>query len=149
VQEISAGGVVFRRQANGDLQIQLIQDRYGRCSLPKGKMEPGETIEQTALREIVEETGIYGVIREPLALIQYEYIHPQHGAVDKEVHYYLVEATHGKLTAQREEIDGVAWYTPEEAWQQQLDMGYSNNTVIVRSALERLGVTLFKQEDDA
>ena len=59
MKEISAGGVVFRK-VDGELQIQLIQDRYGKISLPKGKMEPGETIEQTALREIVEETGIEG-----------------------------------------------------------------------------------------
>ena len=51
MKEISAGGVVFRR-VDGALQIQLIQDRYGKISLPKGKMEPGETVEQTALREI-------------------------------------------------------------------------------------------------
>ena len=59
--QISAGGVVYRHH-EGALQIQLILDRYGKTSLPKGKMEAGETVEQTALREICEETGIVGSI---------------------------------------------------------------------------------------
>src|SRR5690606_19580309 len=54
MKEISAGGVVYRRTKSGAIEVQLIQDRYGRTSLPKGKMEPGETVEETALREIVE-----------------------------------------------------------------------------------------------
>ena len=41
MKEISAGGVVYRRTEEGKLQIQLIQDRYGKVSLPKGKMEAG------------------------------------------------------------------------------------------------------------
>ena len=54
--EISAGGLVYRMEKD-ELQVQMIQDRYGKITLPKGKMEAGETIEETALREILEETG--------------------------------------------------------------------------------------------
>lgn len=146
MKEISAGGVVYRK-VDGKLQIQLIQDRYGRTSLPKGKMEPGETVEETALREIVEETGIRGVIREPLALIEYKYRHPERGVVDKEVHYFLVEAQGGKLTAQVEEIRGVAWFEPLEAWEMQKNSGYDNNDDILRNALHKLGVRV-KEDDD-
>ncbi|HZG57393.1 NUDIX hydrolase [Paenibacillus sp.] len=146
MKEISAGGVVFRK-AGGKLQIQLIQDRYGRTSLPKGKMEPGETVEQTALREILEETGIRGEIREPLALIEYKYKHPDKGLVDKEVHYYLVEAADGELVAQVEEIRGVAWYEPLAAWEKQKSSGYDNNDDILRNALHKLGIRV--EEDEA
>ncbi len=73
MKEISAGGVVYRK-AGDDLQVQMIQDRYGKITLPKGKMEPGETVEQTALREILEETGIVGRIVKPLETITYQSI---------------------------------------------------------------------------
>ncbi|MGZ9585000.1 NUDIX hydrolase [Paenibacillus marinisediminis] len=136
-KEISAGGVVYRER-EGAVEIQLIQDRYGKVSLAKGKMEAGETVEETALREIVEETGIRGRIIAPIDVIRYEYVHPEYGTVDKEVHYYLVEAEGGDLQAQVEEIRGVSWFTPEEAWKQQTEFGYDNNDSIVRQAFERL-----------
>ncbi|MGU3470005.1 NUDIX hydrolase [Paenibacillus sp. D51F] len=141
MKEISAGGVVYRRTPENGLQIQLIQDRYGKVSLPKGKMEPGETVEQTALREIVEETGMEGRIIEPIAQIKYQYRHETKGVVDKEVHYYLVEATGGTLHAQVEEIRGVDWFEPEEAWRKQRQSGYDNNDRIVAGALRLLGLS--------
>ncbi len=138
--EISAGGVVYRRNEQGELQIQLIQDRYGKVSLPKGKMEPGETVEQTALREIKEETGLLGAIKEPIDQIKYQYEHAQHGTVNKEVHYYLVEAIGGTHQAQVEEIRGVDWFEPLEAWRRQKQSGYDNNHRIVAGALRLLGI---------
>ncbi len=140
MKEISAGGVVYRRTEEGKLQIQLIQDRYGKVSLPKGKMEPGETIEQTALREIVEETGLEGVIIAPIDQIKYRYEHDAFGTVDKEVHYYLVEAVGGSLQAQVEEIRGVDWFDPQEAWKRQRQSGYDNNHRIVAGAFHLLGL---------
>lgn len=141
MKEISAGGVVYRR-IDGKLQIQLIQDRYGKVSLPKGKMEAGETIEQTALREIVEETGLEGVIISPIDQIKYQYEHHKLGKVDKEVHYYLVEAIGGSLQAQVEEIRGVDWFEPHEAWKLQKQSGYENNHRILAGALQQLGLQL-------
>ncbi|WP_336787026.1 NUDIX hydrolase [Paenibacillus sp. MMO-177] len=138
--EISAGGVVYRRNQAGLLQIQLIQDRYGKVSLPKGKMEPGETVEQTALREIAEETGMIGVIVKPIDQIKYQYHDAIKGTVNKEVHYYLVEAVGGSLQAQVEEIRGVEWFEPLEAWRRQKQSGYENNNRIVAGALGLLGV---------
>lgn len=140
-KEISAGGVVYR-QKDGVLQIQLIQDRYGKTSLAKGKMEAGETIEQTALREIWEETGIVGKIISPVDIIAYKYNHPEYGVVDKEVHYYLVEAEEGTLKAQVEEINDVEWYEPHTAWQKQRQSGYDNNDIILRKALELLNINI-------
>jgi 8-oxo-dGTP pyrophosphatase MutT (NUDIX family) len=122
------------------LHIQLIQDRYGKITLPKGKMEAGETVEMTALREIVEETGIEGRIVEPLELVTYQYSMSGVGLIHKEVHYFLVEATGGKLAVQVEEIRGVEWLTPEEAWRQQSNNGYGNNDSVVKKALHKLGV---------
>lgn len=138
-KEISAGGVVYRNAEEG-LEIQLIVDRYTKISLAKGKMEPGETIEETALREIQEETGMVGKIIEPVDVIKYKYEHPSLGTVDKEVHYYLVEALGGDLQPQVEEIKGVAWYKPLEAWEKQKQNGYDNNDKILKQALQKLGI---------
>lgn len=138
-KEISAGGVVYRKSEEG-LEIQLIVDRYTKISLAKGKMEPGETIEETALREIQEETGLIGKIIEPVDVIKYTYEHASLGTVDKEVHYYLVEALSGDLQPQVEEIKGVAWYKPLEAWEKQKQNGYNNNDKILKQALQKLGV---------
>ncbi|GAB6929552.1 NUDIX hydrolase [Paenibacillus sp. JCM 10914] len=144
--QISAGGVVYRYQ-EGILQVQLIVDRYGKTSLPKGKMEAGETIEETALREIHEETGIVGSISSPVDIIAYKYHHPELGQVDKEVHYYLVEAIAGALVPQLEEINAVAWHEPLEAWRKQRSNGYNNNDIILRKALSLLEVYIPENED--
>ncbi|MDP5273078.1 NUDIX hydrolase [Chengkuizengella axinellae] len=139
-KEISAGGVVYK-YVDGQLLIQMIQDRFGKTTLAKGKMEPGETIEQTALREIEEETGIIGTISEaePLEIVNYQYEHARIGIVNKEVHYFLIKAKEGLLQAQVEEITGVEWLPPQEAWKQQVHSGYDNNNSVLQKALIKLG----------
>ncbi|KIL34601.1 NTP pyrophosphohydrolase [Cohnella kolymensis] len=139
MREVSAGGVVFRRR-EGQVEIQLIEDRFGKMTLAKGKMEPGETVEQTALREIEEETGVVGTIAAPLNIVAYQYENSQLGTINKEVHYFLVEAMEGSLQAQVEEIKGVAWYSPDEAWRLQSSSGYDNNDDVILLAYNRLGI---------
>lgn len=56
-REFTAGGVVFRRRDDA-VEILMIQDRLGRWSIPKGHVEEGESLEQTAVREVGEETGL-------------------------------------------------------------------------------------------
>lgn len=60
VREPTAGGIVFRHGEEG-VEILLFQDARGRWSIPKGHIEPGETAQQTARREIGEETGLHDV----------------------------------------------------------------------------------------
>ncbi|MDF2461174.1 MAG: hypothetical protein K0S68_577 [Candidatus Saccharibacteria bacterium] len=57
VREYTAGGVVFRR-VEDRIEILMIQDRLGRWTIPKGHVEEGESLEQTAVREVAEETGL-------------------------------------------------------------------------------------------
>lgn len=137
MKEISAGGVVYRRQGE-QLQLLIIEDRYQKVSLPKGKQEPGETMEQTALREVREETGIEGRVVEPLEVIYYQYYHPQLGLVHKEVHYYLIEAQGGELVPQIEEINKVTWMDPDKAWAAQMSSGYDNNHSVMDKAYSLL-----------
>lgn len=139
MKEVAAGGVVYRNR-DGAVEIQLIEDRFGKITLAKGRMEAGEMTEQTALREIAEETGIRGHIVEPLAVIRYRFESADRGAIDKEVHYYLVEAEGGALQAQVEEIAGVAWHAPAEAWKLHEASGYDNNREVLARAFARLGI---------
>lgn len=59
-REATAGGVIYR-QRNGRLQILLIQDALDRWTIPKGHIEPGETAQEAAIREIAEETGMNNI----------------------------------------------------------------------------------------
>ena len=137
MKEISAGGVVYRKSGR-KTELLIIEDRYMKVSLPKGKQEKGETIEETALREIQEETGIIGKVIQPLEIIYYNYYHPELGPVAKEVHYYLVEALSGNLKPQVEEISKVDWLNPKQAWKKQRNNGYNNNNSVLKKAYEVL-----------
>lgn len=137
-KEISAGGVVYRKIGH-DVQILLIVDRYRKLAFAKGRTEAGETIEQAALREIQEETNIVGKIIQPLTINYYQFEHNEYGHVEKETHYYLVEAISGELKAQTEEIRGVQWHNAAEAWTLHNLNGYENNRDILKIALETLG----------
>src|SRR5690606_20746072 len=61
VREPTAGGIIFRRDSEGDVEILLIQDAKERWTIPKGHIEPGESAQQTARREIGEEVGLYDI----------------------------------------------------------------------------------------
>ncbi|MEO8862927.1 MAG: NUDIX domain-containing protein, partial [Candidatus Saccharimonadales bacterium] len=58
VREPTAGGVIYRHNSDGGVEILLIQDAKNRWTIPKGHIEEGETAKQTAEREITEETGL-------------------------------------------------------------------------------------------
>ena len=59
VREPTAGGVIFRRNEKGEAEFLLYQDARDRWTIPKGHIEPGETAQVTARREIGEETEEY------------------------------------------------------------------------------------------
>jgi len=111
--EVSAGGVVYRQQP--ELQFLMILDGYGRWTFPKGGVEAGETLEQAAVREIEEETGIKGVVAGELGQTRYIYHHPRKGRVHKTVTFYLVRYMSGRLRPQDGEVAGAEWVTPDEA----------------------------------
>ena len=111
VEEVSAGGLVVDR-TGGSPHAALIgrHDRRGRLlwSLPKGHLEPGESVEQAALREVEEETGIRGRLLAPLGTIDFWFV-AEGRRIHKTVHHYLFEATGGSLSDEDAEVVEVAW----------------------------------------
>lgn len=114
VRETSAGGLVI---SDLDLPVDELSaaligrtDRRGRLmwSLPKGHIETGETAEQTAIREVAEETGIQGTVVAPLGKIDYWFV-SEGRRIHKTVHHYLLRSTGGELSAEDYEVSEVAW----------------------------------------
>lgn len=119
VRETSAGGVVVDVH-EGKARIAIIarRNRAGRIEwcLPKGHVEPGETLEQTAAREVAEETGISGRVLISLGTVEYWFSTPAQ-RVHKRVHHYLLEATGGSLGVEGDpdaEAIAAAWYPLED-----------------------------------
>ncbi|MHC9292464.1 NUDIX hydrolase [Mycobacterium sp. LTG2003] len=114
VHETSAGGLVIDGiDGPKDTQVAALigrVDRRGRMlwSLPKGHIELGETAEQTAIREVAEETGIQGSVLAALGSIDYWFV-TEGRRVHKTVHHYLMRFLGGELSDDDVEVTEVAW----------------------------------------
>lgn len=114
VHETSAGGLVIDGlDGPRDSQVAALigrMDRRGRMlwSLPKGHIELGETAEQTAIREVAEETGIRGSVLAALGRIDYWFV-TDGRRVHKTVHHYLMRFSGGELSDDDLEVAEVAW----------------------------------------
>ena len=114
MHETSAGGLVIDGiDGPRDAQVAALigrVDRRGRMlwSLPKGHIEMGETAEQTAIREVAEETGIRGSVLAALGRIDYWFV-TDGRRVHKTVHHYLMRFSGGELSDADLEVAEVAW----------------------------------------
>jgi 8-oxo-dGTP diphosphatase len=100
----AAGGVVVR----GERVLLVHRGRYDDWSLPKGKLEQGESWEEAALREVREETGLRCELGAYLGTTAYE-----HGGEPKEVRWWAMTAA-GE-PGPTDEVDEVRWATLDEA----------------------------------
>jgi 8-oxo-dGTP diphosphatase len=120
VREISSGGVVYRKH-KGTIEVALIRvrDRWG---LPKGQVELGEGFQETALREVREETGLEGKIVAKLGDITYWYTNKtkQDEAVRifKRVYFYLIRWLKGDVSRHDQEVEEACWFPMAEALKQ-------------------------------
>ena len=130
---VSSGGVVYRQQ-NGSLETVLCgRSEPVRWSLAKGTPDPGETLEETALREVREETGLDVQLDSSLGSIEYWF--SDRGSevrYHKTVHFYLMVPVGGDTAQHDPEFDVVRWFQVDEALE---TMAYNNEADVLRRAL--------------
>ena len=130
--EKSCGAVVWRREGD-DILILTEYMKKGHTSIPKGHVEPGETEEETALREIFEETGLSVTLDTGFrTVVNYS---PREG-VSKDVVFFVAEAAAGPVTEQEIEVTRAVFLPPAEAM---AAMTYESDREIIRRACEYLG----------
>jgi 8-oxo-dGTP pyrophosphatase MutT (NUDIX family) len=133
VRDVSSGGVITPVDGNG-LQVVLVgRARPERWSIPKGTPVPGETLEETAIREVREETGLSTKILERLGDITY-WFSTRGTRHHKTVHFYLLEFLGGNMDDHDWENDFVAWVPETEARDR---MSFASEITIVERAIER------------
>jgi 8-oxo-dGTP pyrophosphatase MutT (NUDIX family) len=132
----SAGGVVYRLTSAGP-EIALAHRRSPSLwALPKGTPNSGETIEETALRETAEETGLAVEIEAPIGPISYAFVRGS-TRYFKTVHFFLMRPVGGDLADHDHEFDEVRWVALSEALQL---MNYATERDVVEQVEARLAV---------
>lgn len=136
--ETSAGGVVYRRMADG-ARFLLIRDPYGNWGLPKGHIEGDESPSAAAVREVAEETGLEPVtVVAELPSIDW-YFRQGARLIHKYCHFFLMESESGDpCPAHDEGITECVWLPFDEAV---ATITYDNARDVLRAAGESLGVT--------
>jgi 8-oxo-dGTP pyrophosphatase MutT (NUDIX family) len=120
VSQVSAGGVIYRRAADGHVDVALVRvGPKNRWQLPKGLVEKGESPENTAIREVREEAGVEGALIAPLEPIEYWYVGAYDGGervrFHKRVHFYLLEYVRGDVRDHDHEVSEARWVPLENA----------------------------------
>ena len=135
IHRISSGGVVFRPAGAGH-EVALI--RVARAdgdawALPKGWVEKGEDLEQTAVREVREETGLDAKVLRKLGEVTYEfYSKADRSRISKTVHLFLMEYVGGTTSAHDDEVEEVRWFPLEDALR---TMTYKNEHEMLEKAM--------------
>lgn len=131
-REVSAGGIVFRRDAAGGLRFLLIKDSYGNWGFPKGHLEEGESPADAALRETEEETGLQGlVLHGPIRIIDWHFRF-RGRFIHKYCHFFLFESAAGDPVPQQDEgITACHWCVLDEALG---ELSYENARGVLRRA---------------
>lgn len=108
---LAAGGVVTRERGGGTEVLVVHRPRYDDWSLPKGKLEAGESDEAAALREVEEETGVTAALIRELATIRYE----DHRGRPKRVRYWQMRVVEDHDLDPSDEVDETRWIPVGEA----------------------------------
>lgn len=130
------------RRTRGRAAVAAIRPRGkapGTWALPKGNVDPGERPDETALREVLEETGVEGRLVEKLGDVKYTYTRRDGARVFKIVSFYLLRAGRGRLgeieEAMRVEVAEARWLPLEEAPRL---LAYGGERAMAAKALARL-----------
>jgi len=130
-RETSYGGVVVR---GDDVMVIVPRGRRRVLGLPKGGQHPGESPEETAAREVREETGVTASVRGRLGQVDYSY---RRGGrlIDKTVHFYLFEYDAGDTADHDHEVDDARWMPLREARRR---LSYPGERAMIERALSVL-----------
>jgi 8-oxo-dGTP pyrophosphatase MutT (NUDIX family) len=129
-REVSAGGVVFRRDEVGVVRFLLIRDSYDNWGFPKGHLEEEESPADAAHRETAEETGLTDLrLHGPIRLIDWHFRF-RGRFIHKFCHFFLFESAAGEPVPQADEgITACRWCTLEDAVQ---SLSYENARGVLR-----------------
>ena len=130
-KEYSCGAVITQGQGNR-LRVLLVRHNASHWSFPKGHMEQGETREETALREILEETGLVTHLDNGFRAVT---VYSPKPDTIKEVTFFSARPESGVMRAQPEEIAELGWYSPDEAASL---LTYESDRTVLNKALEYL-----------
>lgn len=126
----AGGGLARRRAASGDWEVAMVhRPRYQDWSLPKGKVKPGETVEEAALREVEEETGLLCRLLDPCGDATYR---DRRGRL-KVVRYWVMEVVLEGTFEPSQEVDAMRWSAVPEAL---LTLTYPRDRELVARALQ-------------
>jgi 8-oxo-dGTP pyrophosphatase MutT (NUDIX family) len=117
-EQVSAGGVVYRRRGKKTEVALISVGEEGRWQLPKGLLGRNESPEEAALREVREETGLECEVVAPLELVEYWYFSKgsaRRVRFHKRVHFYLMRYLSGETEEHDDEVNEARWVDSEEA----------------------------------
>jgi 8-oxo-dGTP pyrophosphatase MutT (NUDIX family) len=107
----AAGGLVWREGEDHGVVLAVVhRPRYNDWSLPKGKLDPGESHETAALREVEEETGLEVELEQELS----SHFYQDNKGRSKRVRWWAMQALEGEFIP-NQEVDQLRWVTPDEA----------------------------------
>ncbi|HLA95844.1 MAG TPA: NUDIX hydrolase [Pyrinomonadaceae bacterium] len=138
VDQFSAGGIAYRtNEANIEIAI-ILTSAEGRWQLPKGIIDPGETAEQAAIREVREEAGIVCKLLEPIDTIEYWF----HGNFDgtnkryhKKVQFFLMKYLSGNVADHDHEVTEARWIKIPDAIRL---LAFKSEIEVVEKAVEMI-----------
>jgi 8-oxo-dGTP pyrophosphatase MutT (NUDIX family) len=129
--ETSYGGVAIR---GDDVLVITPAGRRRITALPKGGPHSGETAEETAGREVREETGVSVAVREPLGDVSYVYRRDGR-RIRKTVHFFLCDFVSGSTADHDHEVDDARWIPLREAL---TALTYPGERELIERALDKL-----------
>lgn len=130
VEVWAAGGVVHRNGGDGPEVLLVHRSVHDDWSLPKGKLDPGESLKQAARREVEEETGLRCHVGERLAVVRYVDARGR----QKGVVYWLMTRAKGAFEPNRE-VDRIEWLSLRKARRR---CSYPHDTKLLRTRVERV-----------
>ena len=138
VHQNSAGGVAFRSDGPKHEIAVIRTSEEGRWQLPKGIIDPGETPEQAAVREVSEEAGLTCEIIEPIDTIEYWFVASYDGSrkrYHKKVSFYLMEYRSGDVADHDHEVTEARWVAFDEALAM---LSFQNEKAVVEKARQMI-----------